>query len=271
VVDLFLKEVIVMPDIRIDNVTFHYETAGQGQHLLFLNGLGMSARDWERQVDYFSKSYRVITFDYRGQGSSDKPSGPYSIPLFCEDTVRLLESIDARPVHLVGLSMGGMIAFQMAVSRPELLRSMVIVNSGPHLKQLTWAQKFEFLKRRFIVRVFGMRVMAKILADRLFPENGQENLRREMAKRWAQNDKNAYNFTVRALRDWSVLEHLGEIRCPALVISADQDYTPLSYKQYYVSMMPDAKLVVIPNSRHATPLDQPESFNEILSEFLKAH
>ena len=260
-----------MPDIRIDNVTLHYETAGQGQNLLFLNGLGMSTVDWERQVDYFSKSHRVITFDYRGQGSSDKPPGPYSIPLFYYDTLRLLTSIDALPVHLVGLSMGGMISFQMAVSHPELLRSMVIVNSGPDLKQRTRAQKFEFLKRRFIVRVFGMRTMAIIQANRLFPQKGQENLRREMARRWAQNDKNAYNNTVLALRDWSVLNHLGEIRCPTLVISADRDSTPVSYKRHYASRMPDAELAVISNSRHFTPLDQPESFNEIVAKFLKAH
>jgi len=260
-----------MPDARIDNVTLHYETAGQGQRLLFLNGLGMSIRDWEKQVDYFSKSYQVITFDYRGQGGSDKPPGPYSIPLFHDDTVRLLRSIDAWPVHVVGLSMGGLIAFQMAVSHPEMLRSMVIVNSGPDLTRRTPGQKFELLKRRFIVRVFGMRVMAKIMAHRLFPEKGQENIRGEIAQRWARNDRKAYGNTIRALRDWSVLNHLGEIRCPTLVIAADRDYTPVSYKQYYVSRMPDAKLAVIANSRHFTPLDQPESFNATVAEFLKAH
>jgi pimeloyl-ACP methyl ester carboxylesterase len=92
-----------------------------------------------------------------------------------------------------------------------------------------------------------------------------------MARRWAQNDKNAYNNSVQALKDWSVSKHLGEILCPTLVISADQDYTPLSYKQSYVNKMPDAELVAIPNSRHATPLDQPEIFNEIVSEFLMQH
>jgi pimeloyl-ACP methyl ester carboxylesterase len=231
----------------------------------------MSVRDWERQVAYFSTSYRVITFDYRGQGSSDKPAGPYSIPLFCDDTVRLLMAANVWPAHMVGLSMGGMIAFQMAVSHPELLRSMVIVNSGPDLMQRTRVQKIEFLRRRFIVRVFGMRMMAKILADRLFPREGQESLRGEMAQRWAQNDKDAYNNTVKALRDWSVSKYLGEIRCPTLVISADQDNTPVKYKEQYVSRMPDARLAVIPNSRHYTPLDQPEIFNEIVAEFLRGH
>jgi pimeloyl-ACP methyl ester carboxylesterase len=148
---------------------------------------------------------------------------------------------------------------------------MVIVNSGPDLTLRTRAQKLELLKRRLIVRILGMRKMAEILAGRLFPEKGQESLRREMARRWAQNDKNAYNNSVQALKDWSVSKHLGEILCPTLVISADQDYTPLSYKQSYVNKMPDAELVAIPNSRHATPLDQPEIFNEIVSEFLMQH
>ncbi len=260
-----------MPDIRVDNVTLHYETAGQGQPLVFLNGLGMSTRDWERQVAYFSTSYRVITFDYRGQGSSDKPPGPYSIPLFCDDTAHLLRSVNAWPAHLVGLSMGGMIAFQMAVSHPELLRSMVIVNSGPDFTLRTRVQKFEFLKRRLIVRVLGMRVMARILADRLFPRKEQESIRKEMIKRWAQNDKKAYDNTFLAFKDWSVLKYLSGIRCPTLVIAADQDYTPVDYKQSYVNEMPDARLAVISDSHHASPIDQPESFNEILAEFLARH
>ncbi len=183
----------------------------------------------------------------------------------------MLRSINAWPTHLVGLSMGGMIAFQMAVSHPELVRSMVIVNSGPGLTQLTRTQKLEFLKRRLIVRILGMRRMAEILAGRLFPEKGQEALRREMARRWAQNDKKAYNNSVRVLQDRSVSKYLCEVRCPTLVISAGQDYTPLSYKQSYVSKMPDAVLVEISDSRHATPLDQPEIFNEIVSEFLMKH
>ncbi len=67
------------------------------------------------------------------------------------------------------------------------------------------------------------------------------------------------------------MKYLGEIRCPCLVVSADQDYTPVSYKEFYVSRMPDAELAVISNSRHTTPLDQPERYNEIVADFLRAH
>lgn len=258
-----------MPDILINDITLHYEETGQGEPLLFLNGLGMSVHDWQGQVSYFSEDYRVITFDYRGQGASDKPRGPYSISLFCDDTARLLKSINAWPAHMVGLSMGGMIAFQMAVIHPELVRSMVIVNSGPELILRTWRQKFEFIKRRFIVRVFGMRKMAKILASRLFPGKGQREVRQEVANRWARNDKSAYIHSLRALENWSVLEHIERIGCPTLVISADRDYTPASYKQSYASRMPNARLAIISNSHHATPLDQPEVFNMTVGQFLK--
>jgi len=257
--------------IRIDNVTLHYEATGQGQPLVFLNGLGMSVPDWAEQAAYFSQDYRVITFDFRGQGASDKAPSPYSISLFCDDTARLLRSIDAWPAHLVGLSMGGMVAFQMAVSHPELVRSMVIVNSGPELILRTWRLRSEFLKRRLIVRVLGMRKMAEILASRLFPEKNQEFLRGEMIKRWAQNDKNSYYNSLRALPGWSVSKYLSGIDCPTLVISGDQDYTPVSYKQSYVSKMPRAELAVISGSRHATPMDQPEKFNEVVADFLRRY
>jgi pimeloyl-ACP methyl ester carboxylesterase len=254
--------------IKLGNISFHYEVIGQGLPLIFLNGLGMTLRDWEFQTAYFSKDYRVVTFDFRGQGFSDRPPGPYSVSLFCEDAARLLRAIDAWPAHVVGLSMGGMIAFQMAVSHPELLRSMVIVNSGPELILRTWTQKFEFLKRTMIVRFLGMRKMAEILACRLFPENRQKALRREMLKRWGLNDKKAYNDTLRALAGWSVSEHLGGIACPTLVISADRDYSPVSYKLSFVNKMPRAEMAIISNSRHATPLDQPERFNELVADFL---
>ena len=80
-----------MPTIQINGIAEHYEIFGQGQPILFIHGLGSSSRDWEYQIDYFSKMYRVITIDVRGHGQSDKPPGPYSVPLFAADTAKLSE------------------------------------------------------------------------------------------------------------------------------------------------------------------------------------
>jgi pimeloyl-ACP methyl ester carboxylesterase len=249
-------------------VSLYYEATGLGQALVFVNGLGMSTRDWKYQVDYFSKSFRVVTFDPRGHGRSDKPKGPYSIPLFASDTAQLIRSLDLPPVHIVGLSMGGMIAFELAARVPQLLKSMVIVNSAPEFIIRTARQKFEFTRRKFIIRFLGMRKMGEFLAGRLFPKPSQSQMRETMAQRWAENDRRAYLDSLLALKGWSVQEHLGSIKCPTLVVASDQDYTPVNYKEWYVRKMPDAKLAVIEDSRHVAPMDQPDRFNELLSDFL---
>lgn len=260
-----------MPKIRIRDINLYYESAGQGPPLLFIHGLGMSTRDWEAQTAFFSKDYRVITFDLRGHGRSDKPPGPYTIAGFTSDTAGLIRSLDIAPAHVAGISLGGVIAFQLALSAPELLKTMTIINSGPAFLLQTARQKFEMGWRLFLIRVTGMRSVAEFLTRRLFPKKGQEALRRAVAARWAQNDRQAYLHSFKALVGWNVGKLLGNIRCPTLVVAADQDYTPVSYKQHYVSKMVDAELAVVADSRHATPLDQPERFNRILADFLSKH
>jgi len=96
-------------------------------------------------------------------------------------------------------------------------------------------------------------------------------LRRKIEERWPQNDKHAYLASLDAIIGWGVRERLAAITCPTLVISADRDYTPVSLKEDYVRELPDARLVVIEDSRHATPLDQPERFNQTLLEFIRSH
>jgi 3-oxoadipate enol-lactonase len=111
----------------------YYEEHCQGQPLLFIHGLGSSTQDWELQVQEFSITYRVITFDLREHGQSDKPAGPYSMSIFVADTARLLRTLGIESAHVAGLPLAGGVAFQLAVDAPELLKTMVIVNSAPEL------------------------------------------------------------------------------------------------------------------------------------------
>jgi 3-oxoadipate enol-lactonase len=96
-------------------------------------------------------------------------------------------------------------------------------------------------------------------------------LRTLVTERLAENDEKAYLNSFSALQGWSVEECLSDIRCPTLVIAADQDYTPVSYKEDYIRKIPNAELAVITDSRHATPLDQPDRFNTALAQFLSRH
>jgi 3-oxoadipate enol-lactonase len=257
-----------MPVLPLRDINLYYEIAGQGDPVVFIHGLGSSARDWEYQVPFFAPRYRVVVFDVRGHGRSDKPPGPYSVPLFAQDAAALIRALEAAPAHVVGISMGGMIALQLAVDEPALVRSLVVVNSGPELVVRTFRERLMILQRFLIVRLLGMRKMGEVLSQRLFPRPDQAPLRQMFVERWAENDPRAYREAMRALVGWSVADRLGDIRCPTLVIASDQDYTPVSAKEAYVARMPNARLVVIPDAHHAVTVERPEEFNQVLLDFL---
>jgi pimeloyl-ACP methyl ester carboxylesterase len=258
-----------MPFLRVGDVELYFESEGQGEPLVLIHGLGSSARDWEYQVPFFARDHRVVALDVRGHGQSDKPPGPYSIPLFARDVAGLLEGLDAVPAHVVGVSMGGMIGLQLAVDRPDLVRSLVVVNALPDMVVRTWAQRLAVWQRLLIAPLLGMKKMAEVLGGRLFPKLEQGELRAEFVKRWEENDPRAYREALKAITGWSVGDRLPGIECPVLVVSGDEDYTPVEAKAAYVSRLPRAELVVIEDSRHGTPVDQPQAFNEAVAGFLR--
>ena len=132
---------------RVGDVALYYERVGQGEPLVLVHGLGSSSRDWAYQVPFFAQNYEVVVCDVRGHGQSGKPPGPYSMPLFARDLAGLIEGLGVGPSQVVGVSMGGMIGLQLAVDRPELVRSLVVVNSVPDMVVRTWRQRLEVWHR----------------------------------------------------------------------------------------------------------------------------
>jgi pimeloyl-ACP methyl ester carboxylesterase len=258
-----------MTRISVGDIELYYETVGEGDPILFIHGLGSSSRDWELQTGYFAQQYQVVTVDIRGHGRSDKPSGRYSVPLFARDVTALIQALGVTPVHVVGISMGGMIGLQLAVDAPDLVKSLVVVNAGPDLRVRTLRDRLQVFQRFAIVWLLGMRKMGEVLGGRLFPKPGQEEIRRLFAERWAENDPRAYRAAMRSLVGWSVNDRLGEVACPTLFVAADQDYAPVAVKAAAAARMQRAAVVVIEDSRHATPVDQPEAFNQAVCQFLE--
>jgi pimeloyl-ACP methyl ester carboxylesterase len=111
--------------------------------------------------------------------------------------------------------------------------------------------------------------MGEVLSKRLFIKPEQEELRQQLIERWAENDPQAYRETMRALIGWSIVDRLDTINCPLLVVAADEDYTPVATKEAYVARIPDAKLEIIEDSRHATAVEHPGQFNAIVAAFLE--
>jgi len=260
-----------MARTTVDGCELHYEVTGRGEPVLLLHGLGSCSLDWERQAPVLAERYTVITLDVRGHGQSGKPRGPYTIGLFARDVAQLLQKLAVGPVHVVGISMGGMIAFQLAVDEPRLVRTLTVINSAPAVVPKTFSQWLTLKLRLWMPRLFGLRWLGKRIAAVNFPRPEQEAERRMLAERLGNNDPAAYRAATKAIVGWSVAERIREIRCPALVGSGDHDYTPVALKESYASLMHDARVAVIADSRHVTTHDQPAALNRVLLDFLAEH
>jgi len=254
--------------IRVGDIDLYYEMSGQGESLIFIHGLGSSSRDWEYQVAYFDDSFKTLVFDLRGHGRSDKPAGPYSMQLLAQDTAALIKELKLEPVYLVGISLGGMVALQLALDSPELVKSLVLVNTVSEVPVRTLKERFELKLRLTVAALLGMRYLGKLLAKRLFPKSSQQSIRELFVERWAENDPASYRAALQAVIGWSVTDKLDKLDIPLLVVAAEHDYIPLSAKASIVDLVKNAELLVIKDSRHGTPVDQPEVFNRALSDFL---
>ena len=257
-----------MPMTAANQINLYYEVSGVGQPVVLIHGLGSSTRGWEAQVPELSKAYQVVTFDLRGHGRSDKPAGPYQIPQFAADLAGLLGALGIPSAHIVGLSLGGGVAFQFALDFPTQVRSLVLVNTAPALGGTPEQAEQEIARRVGIVQQLGMRAMGQALAPNLFPQPEHAARREIFVERWAENDPSAYIAATRSMLGWDVTARLGEITCPVLVIGSDQDYGPVAAKEAYRQLMPNARLAVIPDAHHAVPIERPEAFNAVLGEFL---
>lgn len=263
-----------MTTLRVNDAELFYEEAGSGEPVLLLHGLGSSTLDWEPQIDALKGSFRVIAMDARGSGKSRdllKPGGPFTVKQFADDAIALLDYLGVDSAHVVGLSMGGMIAFQLAVDAPRFVRTLTIINSGPELVPRTPAELKALRLRRRISRWFGPKGMSRLLAKRLFPDPAHEDKRKLFKQRMAMNDKRAYIASQEALFGWSVLDRIGAIDAPTLAVASDQDYSPVAVKELWAKRMKNAQVRVVADAHHALPIEAPEKLNPVLLEFLGRH
>ncbi|MFD2822801.1 alpha/beta fold hydrolase [Lacinutrix iliipiscaria] len=258
-----------MPKVHVNDIELDYEDYGKGNTLLLLHGLGSTKKDWDAQVPFFSKKYRVITVDLRGHGNSTKPLNDYGVGLMTEDIKQFLDQLNIKKATIVGFSMGGAVAFQMAASHPEYIDNIVIVNSGPDFNDMGQTG-VDLLKNRIeFLETKGLESLAHEISFNMFPEEHQIDLRNEFETRCKNNDYNAYYKSFVTLMAWGLGDAIKDITARTLVVSSDMDYTSVTFKENYVNKLSNARLVVIKNSRHGVVLDQPDAFNTALQNFLE--
>ncbi len=244
---------------------------GSGDPVLLLHGLGSSAADWQLQVPVFAERYRVLTLDLPGHGRSPAPAGRLTVEGMAEQVAALLAQHAEPAVHTVGLSLGGCVALTLALRHPARVRSLTLVNTFARLRPAGMRGAWRLATRLCLLAAAPMPTVAAYVARGLFPLPEQRPLYAEAAARLSRNPRRAYLAAVRAVALFNVLPSLGAVRCPTLVVAGDRDQTvPRAAAHTLHAGIRGAALRLVPNSGHATPYDQPATFNAVVLEFLAA-
>jgi 3-oxoadipate enol-lactonase len=237
--------------------------AGDGPFVLFLHGIRGNRGNWSAQVDAFSRHYRAAAWDARGYGDSDDYAGALQFEHFSGDVLRVAEHFGVQRMHLVGLSMGGRIARNVALRFPERLRSLTLVSTTPG---------FDAMPAEDVRRFVTERQSAPT----------RESVRRLLGSRAEAQAFEALWQSVCAVRDEpyrktleaSVAQDRGapieNIRVPTLVVSGDEDSVyPPALARETARRIPEAELAMIEGAGHLVNLEQPRRFNEIVMDFIR--
>ena len=256
----------------LNGISIEYLDQGEGEVMLLLHGLGSTKADWDFQKEAFSEAFRVIAPDLRGHGNSSKPDlkEDYGISQCGEDMKLLLQSLNIEKCTVVGFSMGGAIAFDMAVKYPSIFNKMVIVNTAPDFNNLGEFGEQMIQERTTLLKSEGMQAMAKKVSEGMFPDPEQKELQQIFYKRASENRLDPYYNSFITLMEWGLGDNIEKISIPSLVIASELDYTPIDSKVKYVEKMKNAKLEIIKNSRHGVTMDQPIEFNKVVLNFMNS-
>jgi 3-oxoadipate enol-lactonase len=257
-----------------DGIRLRYDVVGRrdADPLLMIQGLGTDSRGWFLQRIAFARGYRVVTFDNRGVGRSDKPMGPYDLERMALDAIEVLDAEGVESAHVMGASMGGIIAQLIAVRYPERVRSLVLACTACRhqgwrrwlLEQ--WAEE---------ARDRGMRVWAQ---HNLRWIVGPRSLRRfwpafnALSGVFISAPAHAFVAQVRAILDMddSLRDRVPPDAPPTLVICGSQDIlTPQSDSEELAELIPGAELVIVRGASHGFNVEAAPSFNRAVAEFLE--
>lgn len=266
-----------MPFQTHDGAQLNVVESGSGpETLVLLHGLLFSQRMFDAQVEALGARFRCIRMDFRGQGDSEVTKSGYDLDTLADDVIALIESLDgdgpSRPVHLLGFSMGGMVALRVALKRPDLLRSLVLMNTSAERERRAARPRFVLLN--LIARAIGLRVVVPrilplMFSDRFIEDPAHERERQRWIAMVMANDRVGATRAVRGVVSrTSVLDRIHEIGAPTLIVTADQDRaTPPDLAKNMHERIKDSQRVTFEDSGHMTTAEQPDAVNRALLDF----
>lgn len=263
-----------MPHTQVNGVKFCYEVEGRGDPLMLIMGLGAPAAAWDPVfVQEMTKTHKVVTYDNRGTGLSDKPDIPYSIALFASDAVGLLDALDIPRAHVFGVSMGGMIAQEMAIHYPERVASLILGCTTPGGKNAVPAppQSLKALEGRAgQTPEEAAREGWKLSFSEGFIREHRNELEANLPRILAHvTPRFAYERHFQATMTLRVFKQLKEITTPTLVVTGRDDVLiPAANSEILAREIPGARLAIFDNAGHGFVTSAREPLLQVLREFL---
>jgi pimeloyl-ACP methyl ester carboxylesterase len=249
---------------KVNGIEIEYQDGGRGSAVLLGHGYSAIGRMWDGQRAALGDRYRIVSWDMRGHGQTESPKDPaqYSAALTVADMRALLEHCGIERAVVGGLSLGGYVALAFYLAHPDMVRALVICDSGPGYRnaeaRAAWNKRAH--ERAAELEAKGLDVLA-----------GRSREMREAMGHHASALGLAHAARGMLVQEGSeVIDGLGTIRVPTLVIVGDQDQPFLAPCAYMAKKIPGARLEVIPGAGHSSNLDQPAIFNRVLSDFLQS-
>ncbi|MGH8129389.1 MAG: alpha/beta fold hydrolase [Steroidobacteraceae bacterium] len=259
-----------MERITVNGARINCIDEGRGATILLLHGLGGSRDDWRLQRSEFAARHRVIIPDLRGFGASERRE-PFTIRQHARDMIALLAARGVARAHVVGISMGGAVAIEMALLAPGSVATLVLANTAPGFILTNWQRRRMAWLRVVVATFLGVGAVARLYGQRMFPARHQGRLRRRLIRRASNTSRWVYLATLRALTRWNAASRMASIRAPTLVLGAEHDFTTSGEKRRWAALIPEARFVEIPGSHHHSELDSPVRFNREVLDFVKRH
>jgi len=267
-----------MPTVHVGDINIYYESHGDGEPLLLIMGYGQYSALWAPLIRDLSPEYRVISFDNRGTGRSDKPDIPYTMKVMADDAKGLLDAIGIDLAHVFGMSMGGMIAQEFALNYPGKLKSLILgcTHYGGTKMVMPSQEALAFL--------LGPET-AKLPVE----ERARQTVRWLWTQEYIDNNPRAvelfvavtteyptplhgYRCQAKAIMGHDTYDRLPRITTPTLVISGDADrLIPAENSRILSSRIPNAELVILENSGHGFITDAREKATGAILDFLRRH
>jgi len=265
-----------MPKLRVNDIEMNYELHGEGEPLVLIMGLTGNLEAWRPPLPAFADEYRVLIFDNRGAGLTDKPDGHYSMPLMADDAAGLMDAVGIETARVYGISMGGMIAQELTLRHPQKVKALVLgctTPGGPNSVPTPQKTLDEMAGIPSVSEEEGLEIVSRWMFTEEFVAANRQQVREIIRNCFdLRTPRHAFLGQLGAINAHNTYDRLPSIRAPTLVIGGGADELVASGNSPILAQrIPGAELVMYPKARHGFLYENAAEATAAVLDFLRRH